>query len=249
LRNYIISFILFFSISSIVFGQETIFEEKTTIYDNETSGGIGMHTNGFMGTFRYGKYLTGFTKLVYEIEVANIKHPKEIRSINPFENDVRGYVFGKLNYFYPLRPSVGFHKTFVPKQSIRGVSIGYILHGGLLLGIAKPVYLNVQEDERGTNNKIIVSRKYDPEVHQQIDIYGRASFLNGFDELKLYPGFFGKFGFHFDYSQRRESIRGIEVGLTTDIFLEEIPLMAFTDNSFYFLNIYVEIFFGSRKVE
>ena len=242
--------ILFFLCSvTIVRGQETIFEETTTIYANETSGGIGMHTNGFMGTFRYGKYLTGFTKRIYEIEIGNIKHPKEIKSINPFENDVRGYVFGKLNYFYFVRPSIGYHKVFIPKQSIRGVSITYVLHGGLSLGLAKPVYLNIQEDEAGTNNKIIVRRRYDPEEHDQGDIYGRASFLNGMDEIRLYPGLFGKFGFHFDYGQRREALRSIEVGIKTDIYAEQIPLMAFTDNSSYFLNLYLEIFFGQRKVE
>ncbi len=237
-------FISFFS-----YGQETIFEETTTIYANETSGGIGIHTNGFMGTFRYGKYLTGFSKRIYEIEIGNIKHPKEIKSINPFENDVRGYVFGKLNYFYVVRPSIGYHKVFIPKQSIKGVSVTYVAHGGLSLGLAKPVYLNIQEEEEGTNNKIIVRRKYDPDKHDQGDIYGRASFLNGMDEIRLYPGLFGKFGLHFDYGQRRESLRSVEVGIKTDVYLEDIPIMAFTDNNPYFLNLYLEIFFGSRKVE
>lgn len=231
------------------YAQETIFEETTTIYANETSGGIGLHTNGFVGTFRYGKYLTGFSKRIFEVEIGNIKHPKEIRSINPFENDVRGYVFGKLNYFYFLRPSIGFQNVFIPKQSIRGVSVTYVAHGGLSFGFAKPVYLNIQEDEAGTNNTIIVSRRYDPDVHDQGDIYGRASFLNGMDDIRFYPGLFGKFGLHFDYGQRREALRAIEVGLKADLYLEDIPLMAFTDNQPYFVNIYLEFFFGERKVE
>lgn len=229
--------------------QETIFEETTTIYANETSGGIGLHTNGFVGTFRYGKYLDGFSKRIFELEIGNIKHPKEIRSINPFENDVRGYVFGKLNYFYFLRPSVGFHKVFIPKQSIRGVSVTYVAHGGFSFGFAKPVYLNIQEDEAGTNNTIIVSRRYDPDIHEQGDIWGRASFLNGVDEIRLYPGLFGKFGLHFDYGQRRDALRSVELGLKVDAFLEDIPLMAFTDNQPYFLNIYLEFFFGERQVD
>lgn len=208
-----------------------------------------MHTNGFMGTFRYGKFLTGFSKRIYEIEIGNIKHPKEIKSINPFESDVRGYVFGKLNYFYFVRPSIGYHKVFIPKQSIRGVSVTYVVHGGLSLGFAKPVYLNIQEDELGTNNKIIVRRRYDPDKHDQGDIYGRASLLNGIDEMKLYPGLFGKFGLHFDYAQKRESLRSVEVGIKTDVYMQDIPLMAFTDNRPYFLNLYLEILFGQRKVE
>lgn len=212
------------------------------------SGGIGAHTNGFHGTFRYGKFLSGFTKRIYEIEIANLRHPQEIKSINPFEDDVKGYIFGKLNNFYTIRPNIGFHKVFVPKQSIRGVSIAYVSHIGASLGLAKPIYLNVQvEDE--DNNTVIVRRRYDPDKHEQDDIFGRASFFNGIDQLKLYPGLYAKGGLHFDYANDRSSLRSIEVGLAADLYLEKIPIMAFTENRQLFLNLYVSILFGSREVE
>ena len=233
-----------------VYAQETIFEEKTTIYSEEMSGGIGMHTNGFMGTFRYGTYLTGFTKRIYEIEIANIKHPKEIKSIFPFEDDVRGYIYGKVNSFYVIRPSVGFHKVFMPKQSIKGVSISYITQLGPSIGFAKPIYLNIIEREPNTANSVnIVKRKYDPEIHEQGSIYGRASFLNGFDEMKVYPGVFCKVGLQFDYGRERESLRGIEVGLKVDAYFSTIPIMAFTSNRAVYPNLYLAIMYGARKTK
>lgn len=241
----IISFLLF---TKIVFSQETIFEEKTTIYSKEISGGFGMHTNGFHGLFRYGKYLTGFSKRIYEIELANIRHPQEIKSINPFEDDVKGYIFGKLNNFYVFRPSVGYHKVFVPKQSIKGVSIAYVSHFGASLGLAKPIYLNVQVEDQD-NNTVIVRRRYDPDEHSQNEIYGRASFFNGFNQIKFYPGVHVKGGLHFDYANERTSLRSIEVGMAADLFIEEIPIMAFTNNRQLFLNLYISILFGSREVE
>ncbi len=247
--NRIISFLFVLCFGQSIFAQETIFEEKTTIYANETSGGGGMHTNGFQLTFRYGKYLTGFTKRIYEIEVANIRHPKEIKSVNPFEDNVRGYVFGKENNLYAVRPSIGFHKVFIPKQSIRGVSVSYVAHLGPSFGLAKPVYLNIIEREPITLNTAIVKKRYDPEEHQQSDIYGRASFLNGFNQIKLYPGVFGKFGLHFDYGGSRESLRSIEVGLQLDAYFNQIPILAFTDNRAIYPNIYLSVFFGSREVE
>ena len=233
-------------------GQESIFQqetEKTTIYSSETSGGIGMHTNGFTGTFRYGLYTSGFTKRIYEIEVTNIKHPREVKSIYPFEDDVRGYIYGKLNSFYSIRPSIGFQKVFVPKQSIRGVSITYVAHIGPSIGLAKPVYLNIIEIEGATNNRIIVKRRFDPDIHNPGNIYGRASFLNGFSEMRLYPGIFGKFGFHFDYGSDRETLRSIEAGIMLDAYFQQIPILAFSENRAIYPNLYLAIFFGARKVK
>lgn len=241
-------FVVLAGCSIFLNAQETIFEEKTTIYATEISGGIGMHTNGFMGTFRYGKYLTGFTKRIYEIEIANIKHPREIKSIYPFEDDVRGYIYGKLNSFYTIRPSIGFQKVFVPKQSIKGVSITYIAHIGPSFGLAKPVYLNIIEVE-SSNNRVIVKRRFDPDKHNPGNIYGRASFLNGFNQLKLYPGIFGKLGLHFDYAGERETLRSMEVGITIDSYFNEVPILAFSENRALYSNIYLSIFFGSRKVD
>jgi len=229
-------------------GQETVFEEKTTIYDTEISGGIGMHTNGFLGVFRMGKYLDGFTKRIYEIELANIRHPKEIKSVFPFEQNSRGYIFGKMNSFFVLRPSIGLHKVFIPKQSLYGVSITYVAHIGPSIGLTKPVYLNIIETEPTSNRSRIVKQKYDPQEHEQSEIYGRASFLNGFDEISFHPGIFAKFGFQFDFASSRESLRAVEAGLKVDVFFEEIPIMAFTDNRAIYPNLYVSILFGSREV-
>jgi hypothetical protein len=95
----------------------------------------------------------------------------------------------------------------------------------------------------------IVKRRYDPELHDQGSIYGRASFLNGFDDLKLYPGIFGKFGLLFDYGSDRESLRGIEVGLKVDAYFTAIPIMAFTSNRAIYPNLYLAVMFGARKTK
>lgn len=225
-----------------------MFEEKTTIYETELSGGLSIHTNGFSGIFRYGKFLTAFSKRIIELELATIKHPKEIRSIYPFEDNVRGYIYGKVNSVFALRPSIGYHKVIVPKQSIKGVSVTLITQFGVSLGMAKPVYLNIIEREASSNTTIIVKRKYDPEEHEQGIIYGRASFLNGFNELKLYPGLFGKFGFQFDFAGDRSQLRAIEAGLKVDGYFQQIPIMAFTGNRAIYPNLYLAFFMGSREV-
>ena len=150
-----------------------------------------MHTNGFQATYRYGKYLNGFSKRIFEIEVANIKDPREIKSIYPFEEDVRGYIFGKLNSFFAIRPSIGSQKVLFPKQSIKGVSITSLFQIGPSIGFAKQVYLNIIQQESITT-RIVSRERYDPEKHNTNNIYSRASFFNGFEEIKVYPGLFAK---------------------------------------------------------
>ena len=231
-----------------VSGQETIFEENTTIFKTEQSFGVGMHTNGFQATYRYGKYLSGFTKRIFEIEVANIKHPREIKSIYPFEEDVRGYIFGKMNAFFAIRPSIGFQKIIFPKQSIKGVSITSLFQFGPSLGLAKPVYLNIIQEE-SIITRIVSKERYDPVKHNTNNIYSRSSFFNGLGETNFYPGIFAKVGLHFDYGDERELIKSAEVGFKIDAYLEKIPILAFAENRQFYPNLYLAIFFGSRSVE
>jgi len=245
---YILTFLLTISFGIEVNGQETIFEEKTTTFKTEQSFGIGMHTNGFQATYRYGKYLTGFSKRMFEFEIANIKHPREIKSIYPFEEDVRGYIFGKMNSFFALRPSIGYQKVIFPKQSIKGVSITSLFQIGPSFGFAKPVYLNIIQEE-SVISRIVSKERYDPSKHSTNNIYSRASFFNGIDEIKIYPGLFTKVGLHFDYGDERELIKSAEVGIKLDAYLSPVPILAFTDNRQFYTNFYVAIFFGTRSVE
>jgi hypothetical protein len=231
-----------------VFSQETIFEEKTTVYVDEYSGGIGIHTNGYSANFRYGKYKGAFNKRVYEIELATINHPKQIRVVSPVNDQSRGYIFGKMNSFLTFRPSIGAHKVFIPKQSIRGVSITYLFHSGLSLGLLKPVYLEVYPEGIATNRKTVLER-YDPDKHMQEDIFGPGNFFNGLGEMKFYPGIFTKFGLEFEYSGERERISALEVGVTADVYFKEVPIMALTENRSFFLNLYIAILIGNKNTK
>ena len=252
LKSSIIVFMCLFYSSIDAIAQETIFEEKTTIYADEFAGGAALHTNGFSLNFRYNRYNGAFNKLSYEFEFASIKHPREIRTVSQLEDDVRGYIFGKLNSFFALRPSIGYHSIFVPKQSIRGVSISRIFHVGPSFGFAKPVYLNIQVIESvgsGFQTVNIVTERYDPSEHDQGDIYGRASFFNGFSEMRLYPGIFTKFAFEFEYSNQKETIKALELGITSDFYFEKVPILAFSENRSWFLNLYVGILFGQKNTK
>ena len=249
MKRFLIIFILTIVVGSESIAQETIFEEARTIYRRETSYGLMIHTSGWGGSFRKGTYLDGFSKRMLEIELVGMKHSKQIKNYNPFLDNTRGYFYGKLNSLSVLRTNMGYHKTFISKQSVRGVSISYLLHGGLSVGYAKPIYLLIIEDFDENGNLILETHRYDAEKHTVDNIYGRASAFKGLFSGRVYPGAFAKAGLSFESSRNPDKINALEVGMTLDAYLEEIPIMALTNNKQFYFNLYVALYFGGKKVE
>jgi hypothetical protein len=228
--------------------QETVFEEGRTIYKRENAFGVLLHTRGWGLTYKYGVYTSGFTRRTYEVELVGVKHPKEKTiSANMFDNS-NGYVYGKLNSVMILRAGIGQHSTFISKQSVRGIAISHILNGGLALAYAKPVYLEVSKVDTDDGLPINVIEKYDPDVHSQGDIIGKASWFRGLFGGKFYPGAFVKAGLNFESSKQASKINALEVGVIFDVYLQEVPIMAYQPNR-YFFNLYVSLTFGSKKTE
>jgi len=220
--------------------QQTIFEESETIYSRETAGGITFHTNSWGINFYTAKFLTGFTKLQYHFELVGMRSQRQYRI--PVENG--GYYYGKLNSLTILRTSVGYMKVFLPKQSLRGISVSYILNAGVSHGFVKPVYLQVKVE-----NNHIVDERYDPEKHNTNNIVGRSIPFVGLDELEYRPGLFLRTALNFDYGGRSNFIRAIEVGLAADIFVKPIEIMAYEDPHRYFVTAFVGLEFGGRKYD
>ncbi len=247
LEKYIL--ILLVVVSSTMFGQtneETIFDEATIIYKHSIYGGAILHTNGWGANLAFTKNKTAFKARLLQFEMVGMKHPKEVRTYNPYYQDGRSYIFGKLNTLTIFRPSIGVRKIVFDKIRKSGVSIGYNWRLGPSLGFTKPVYLEVASNE-GSPVQTIIVEKYDPDEHSIEDIYGRASWFKGIDELKLHPGIHAAFGLNFNYDSDRAGMNGIELGATIDYFpIEEIEVMAFADNYSVFFNFYLNLQFGKK---
>jgi len=240
---------LFLVLFSVGQAQETIFEEGRTIYKREASLGLKMNTSGWGGTYRYGQYLTGFSKRIYEAEIVSVSHPKEIKIFSPISNNSDGYYFGKLNSIINFRGSIGYHKTFISKQNVRGVAISYVLHAGPTFAYAKPNYLEILKGYDEKNIPIIETEVYNPEFHNQGNIYGKASWFRGSLYGQFYLGGFFKAGLNFETSRQADKINLIEVGVTLDAYFRRLPLMAEIDNSYLYFNLYAAIMFGRKKTE
>jgi hypothetical protein len=249
MKKILLILVLILSVQSF-YSQGTVFEEKRTIYKREQTFGAVIHTRGWGLTYRYGLYTSGFTRRIFDAELVGVKHPKNTKTFSNPQINSGGYSYGQLNSILVLRLGIGNHRTFISKQSVRGISISSVISGGLSFAYAKPVYIKVSAEFDPDNleeNVDIV--RYDPEIHRIDTIVGGTSVFHRFFTGSIIPGAFIKGGLSFESSRQAAKINALEVGAVLDIYYKKIPMMANDFNKMYFFNLYVSLTFGSKKTE
>jgi hypothetical protein len=219
------------------------FDDKEVLRKQEFTGGVMLHSQGFGAILRRSKNKTFMRKRVIELEAVSMEHPKEIRSSNPWYDNTRAYSYGELNQVVVTRLGYGRHNVMYARFD-KGVEVRYLYIGGLSVAWAKPIYLEIGYPS--IPYQFIATERYDPERHFVDNIFGRASDFQGIDQMRLYPGLYGRFGFSFDYAKQQKNISTIETGVIIDYYVQDIPMMAKIQNDPYFLTFYVSLQFGTR---
>ena len=229
--------------------QQTVYDETRILYKKELHGGLMAHGDGWGANFFHGKHRTARSRRMIGIEIVGMKHPKEIKSFNPYYEDARGYFYGKLNSVLLFRPTWGRKELITDKLRKRGVEVNYVWGIGPSIAMLKPVYLQIGKPS--LPYETIAVERYDPEVHYPDDIFGRASWFKGIEESKFRVGGFARFGLNFEHSGSAAGIKALEVGGTIDAFPERLPIMADLDgvqNKQVFLELYISVQFGKKYV-
>ncbi|HLO92577.1 MAG TPA: hypothetical protein VK172_15540 [Lentimicrobium sp.] len=216
------------------------------LFRREMNGAFILHTNGWGIEYRIGKNRSVFNKLMFEGNLLEYKHSKEIKTINQYYTNTRSYIYGKLNAVYLVRTGIGEQKQLNRKPYSGGVELRLFYFGGLSIAMTKPVYLNVLNYDTSETRMVIVTEKYDPTKHFQEDIYGRASFLKGFNELKPYPGAYAKIALGIEFGNINQSTKLLEVGAVLDYFAKPVPIMASQKADQFFLTLYLSLGIGKR---
>ncbi|MCW5899229.1 MAG: hypothetical protein KIT10_08150 [Flavobacteriales bacterium] len=251
MRRLLIAIPLVMVLAPEVEAQQTIYDETRVLYRKELLGGITIHGNGWGLFFQHGKHLTARDRRMLGIEMVGMKHPKEIKSFNPYYEDSRGYFYGKANSMLILRPTYGRKHQITDKIRHSGVEINYIWAIGPSLGLVKPVYLQIGKPDNFPYEAIVIER-YDPGLHDVQNIYGRATWFRGLNEIRLYPGGFAKAGFNFEYSGQASGIKALEVGASMDAYPAVVPIMAELDdvaNKQFFFQFYLSVQFGKKYIQ
>lgn len=221
-------------------------ETPPVLLRKELSAGINIHSNGWGIDFRRGRNLTVSKKRMLEIEFVGMHHPKEIKSINPYYENSKAFVFGKLNSMMVLRTAYGLQRVIAAKAEWGGVEIRLNTTAGFSLGLLKPVYLNIIREDFPDPGFVVSIEKFDPDIHTIDLIYGRANFFRGFSEIKPYPGLYAKAGLSFEHGRYSDDVKIIEVGMTLDAYSTKLPIMAMNKNNRLFLNFYINILYGRK---
>lgn len=227
------------------------------LYRREMAGSVSLHTLGYGAGYRIGKNKNYYVKRMFDFDLLEMKSPKEVKRYNEYLPNSRRYVYGKENNVYIVRAGIGQQRLLNRKPYWGGVEVRYFYYGGPNLALAKPVYLYIAYY---TQQDLITYydlklEKYDPERHfpyrgynlnEDCDIAGRGPFLEGFSEIKPYPGVYLKAGFNFEFGQYTQRVKAVETGVVVDFFPKAIPVMAFNDPYHYFVTAYLSFSFGKR---
>ena len=219
---------------------------KNILLLKERSFGVIFHSQGWGAKFSKGFNKSAFKKRMLVIEVVEMKSEKQIRTINPYFTNSKSYVYGKLNTVFVFRGTYGTHRLLNRKPYWGGVELRFFYMGGISLGVAKPIYLYILNPSPVIYEYTISEEKYDPKNHFIDNIFGRAAFTKGFNELSLYPGIHGKIGLDFDFGVYRTKVKSLEIGAMIDIFARPVPIMAYNDPNYFFLTLYLNFNFGKR---
>ena len=87
-----------------------------------------IHGDGWGLQFYHAKYRTARNRRLLGIEIVGMKHPKEVKSFNPYYEDSRGYFYGKENALLIVRPTYG--RKWQITDKIRRSGRGGELHLG-----------------------------------------------------------------------------------------------------------------------
>lgn len=222
-------------------------EEGILIYSKQSIFGVQLRTNGYGLFYELGKMKSNRKTNIYRIDITEIKEHKEEKQLssNPFFGNA--YIYGKQNYFYPI--TLGFGQQYIlgQKGNKNGVAVSAIYNAGLSIGLLRPYYLNANDPVSGESKTI----KYTPEDSSlflsEANITGGGGFGKGWNELKIKPGAFAKAAMRFDYGRFNESVSGLEIGMSAEIYASKIPILLFQKERRLFLQAYIAILFGRRK--
>lgn len=219
--------------------------DANLLFKQQAVGGINAHTEGWGFFFRRAKILNIYRKIFWEVEAVTMHDEHEYKMSDANAPDATPYYFGKLNGMETIRLGVGASQMLWRKNDLNCTQIDVVYAVGLSIAVLKPVYLEVLTNNPNGNGLPVV-QEYDPNTDTPSNIYGRASVFDGLGQLKFYPGGYGKIGLNFDFSNRHQLVKALEIGVVVDAYDKVIPIMAFTKNNQAFINLYASFSLGKR---
>ncbi|MEO6403976.1 MAG: hypothetical protein ABIY51_08000 [Ferruginibacter sp.] len=204
----------------------------------------GKLTNDGYGAFvEVGRAQSVSRGLLFQLEMTERKHPKEEKQA--VSQNGSPIIYGKINFFYPVKLGVQQQVLLGNKGNKNGVSITGNIGGGLIVGLLRPYLVEVQK--QGNNLEFVGYDGADSSYFLNGPFYGGPGLGKGWGQITVVPGIYVKPALRFDYGKYNEMVNAIEVGLTGEFYSKKIPQMVYSKYKQFFFGAYVAIVFGRRK--
>jgi hypothetical protein len=240
-------------------------EEGVIAYHKHSAFGFKLTSDGYGGFFEIGRAKSIKKALLFQLDISERKHPKEEKQTN-ISIPTSPLIYGKINYFYPVKIGMQQQILLGNKTNRNGVSVTGNFGGGIALALLRPYNLEINDLSKG-NRKLIRYESTDSTKTSNTGSSGYVadsvlftdgnllSFLQvagsglgkGWGQMKVTPGLYAKAALRFDYGKYNEMLSAVEVGLTGEYYSKDIPQLVYTKQKKYFVSAYVSIMFGKRK--
>ena len=220
-------------------------EEGVIAYKKHFAVGIKLSSDGYGVSFEKGYAKSVKSATLFQLEISERKHQKEEKQSNPSATtSTSPIIYGKVNYFYPVK--LGVQKQFLlgNKSNKNGVSITGNIGGGLTLGLLRAYEVEVDKNGKRT---FITYDSEDSLLFKNGPYYGGPNFGKGWNHLKMSPGLYVKPGLRFDYGRYNDLLSAIEVGVAAEFYAKKVPQMFNNKEKQFFFSAYFAILFGKRK--
>jgi len=207
---------------------------------------LSLNSSGFSFGFQQGKTPNYKDKHLWELEFSyNMHHKAVLRRTIP---DGRSFNYGKLYDLFFLRGGYGYQRIITHKPYFGGVQIRYFFSFGASICFGLPTYLEIIKPSPDGFFRTETER-YDPDnlEHNIAYIYGAARFFDRFHKIAVRPGFYGKAGLNFDFSNNPLKMQMLEVGVSMDMVFPFIQQMAFNRTKPAYFYGYIAYSFGKKK--
>ncbi len=242
-------------------------EEGVITYHKHNAFGFKLTSDGYGGFFEVGRAKSIKKALLFQLDISERKHPKEDKQSNP-AIPTSSFIYGKINYFYPVKIGVQQQILLGNKTNRNGISVTGNFGGGISLALLRPYNLEVNDFSKGGRKLIryesldstLVSTTGQPGSHIADSILFTNSGLlinvlqvtgsglgKGWGQMKVTPGLYAKAALRFDYGKYNEILSAVEVGLTGEFYSKKIPQLVYTAPKQFFISAYVSVMFGKRK--
>ncbi|UYZ62578.1 hypothetical protein [Hymenobacter weizhouensis] len=231
-------------------------------YRKEFVYGVNFNTRGGLiggASVRSTRVLSQEWARFWGIEAVEVKHPKEQKIISPFTGG--GYVPGKANYLFVLRPSVGVQRVIFRKAAESGVQVNALVGAGPSIGLLMPYYITYDYTQRDGQGRPVPgaaidirNEQYDPDKHGQTQlVIDRAPLFTGVSETRVNVGAHLRAALSFEYGRYRDAVAGIETGALVEAYPKRLTILRsslVTDdslNDLFFPSVYLTLYLGQRN--